>query len=129
MARTVRGQDLGTAIVDLMREYTEEVTAAIVKEVDDTATDIKRDIEAGSPTKTGRYRKGWVVTKRDSKGSVTRIIHNRPRYMLVHLLEHGHAKRGGGRVAGRPHVKPASDPRLEQMEKNIRRILEKGGGP
>lgn len=128
MTKTVKGEDLGRAIVELMREYTEEVSAAIRKEVNDAAEDIKRDIVAGSPVgATGRYKKGWNVAKRDTEGSTTRIVHNRPRYMLVHLLEHGHAKRGGGRVAGRPHVKPASDPRLEEMERNIRMILEKGG--
>lgn len=127
-ARTIRGQDLGKAIADSLREYTDEVTKGIRAEVDSAATDIKRDIQAKSPVgATGAYRKGWTITKQDSKGVTTRIIHNKSRYMLVHLLEHGHAKRGGGRVEGIPHVAPAVEPRLQQMEKNIERIIETGG--
>lgn len=127
-SRTIRGEDLGTAIVTALQEYTAEVEAAIRQEVDDAANDIKAGIVARSPVgATGKYRKGWKITKRDSKGTTSRVIHNAKLPGLVHLLEHGHAKRGGGRVAGSPHVKPAAEPRIAQMFENIKRIIANGG--
>lgn len=128
MARTIGGKDVGRAIVDALREYTEDVSEAIRQEVDAAARDIKTGVEARSPVGvTGKYKKGWTITKRDSKGVTSRTVHNAKLPGLVHLLEHGHAKRGGGRVAGRPHVAPAAEPRLQQMEENIKRIIENGG--
>lgn len=128
MARTIGGKDVGKAIVDALREYTEDVSEAIRQEVDAAATDIKKGVQARSPVGvTGKYKKGWKITKRDSKGVTSRTVHNAKLPGLVHLLEHGHAKRGGGRVAGRPHVAPAAEPRLRQMEENIKRIIENGG--
>jgi len=128
MARTIGGKDVGKAIVDALREYTEDVSEAIRQEVDAAATDIKKGVESRSPVGvTGKYKKGWTITKRDSKGVTSRTVHNAKLPGLVHLLEHGHAKRGGGRVAGRPHVAPVAEPRLRQMEENIKRIIENGG--
>jgi hypothetical protein len=128
MTRTVGGADVGKAVVDYLREYTDEVSAAIRREVDDAANDIKAGVQSGSPVgASGKYAKGWRVKKLDSQGVTTRIVHNAAMPGLVHLLEHGHAKRGGGRVAGRPHVAPAAEPRIEQMVTNIKRIVENGG--
>lgn len=127
MARTIGGQDVGKTIVDALREYTDAVSEGIRKEVDDAANDIKRDVQAHSPAKTGRYAKGWSIKKVDSKGVTTRIVHNAKFPGLVHLLEHGHAMQSGGRVAGQPHVAPAAEPRIKQMEANIIRIIENGG--
>jgi hypothetical protein len=127
MAQRVRGSDLARAIVTSLQEYTEEVTEAIRQEVDDAANDIKAEIARRSPVgATGDYKEGWKVTKGDSKGVTSRVVHNKV-YQLPHLLEHGHAKRGGGRVAGTPHIAVSAEPRLEQMLTNIKRIIERGG--
>ena len=42
----------------------------------------------------------------------------------VHLLEEGHAKRGGGRVAGRPHIAPAEQAGIEQLQSLIEKALK-----
>jgi len=46
----------------------------------------------------------------------------------VHLLEFGHAKKNGGRVAARPHLRPAYDRHVPEMEKRIKKIIKNGGG-
>lgn len=127
MSRILQIKDLGEAIVDALYTYTAEVEAALRKEVDKTSTDIKEDIQARAPVRSGDYRAGWKVKKRDTRSTTSRIIHNADRPRLPHLLEHGHAKRGGGRVPGSPHIRPAVEPRVEQMAKNIERIIADGG--
>ncbi|NLA83037.1 MAG: hypothetical protein GX854_00615, partial [Clostridiales bacterium] len=98
--------------------------------VDETAKNIKEEIQKSSAWKdrTGEYRKGWTIKKENRKGEIVRIIYNKDKPGLIHLLEFGHVKRGGGRVAGRPHVQPAYEKYVPQMEQNIEDIIKKGGG-
>ena len=53
-------------------------------------------------------------------------MHSKNRYQLTHLLENGHAKRGGGRVRAFPHIAPAETAGTEQLVKDIERDLKKG---
>ena len=40
-------------------------------------------------------------------------------YSLTHLLENGHAKRGGGRVKAIPHIGKVNADVMEMVEKEI----------
>jgi hypothetical protein len=117
---------LGDAIANAVREYPHEVSVAITEEVIETADIVKKDIAAGSPVRKGRYRRGWRIHKSNVPGSTVRTIHNKE-YRLVHLLEKGHAKRGGGRVAAIPHIAPVLDVELPKYEQRLRRIIQTGG--
>ena len=126
----INPEELGLEIANAIADYTEDVVVAIEEEIDDTAEKVKEEIQSSAAWKdrTGEYRKGWTIKKENRKGETVRIIYNKNKPSLVHLLEFGHAKRGGGRVAARPHLQPAYDKYVPQMEKNIESIIKKGGG-
>ena len=91
-------------ITRILRDYTEEVEQVMEEARDKIAKDTVKTLKATSPEKTGDYKKGWRVKTEGTK----KIIHNKE-YQLTHLLEHGHAKVGGGRVAARVHIRPAEE--------------------
>ncbi|MDP4158386.1 MAG: HK97 gp10 family phage protein [Bacillota bacterium] len=133
MARNdIRIDRLADQIVNAVREYTSEVSEAISEAVDEEANNCLKEIKANS-SQWSRYSKGWKIvnkTKFDSSniyGITRRIIWNPANYRIVHLLEKGHAKRGGGRVQAYPHVLPAEQKYASLLQLRIRRIISGGG--
>ncbi len=126
---TVSIDNLAGEIVLAIKDYTEDVAAAIEKEVHETAQAVLQDVATSTAysDQTGKYRKGWRCTKERSGTGIRYIIHNTVRGWLVHLLEFGHAKRGGGRVGERKHLRPAYDAHVPGMEERIKEIVRKGG--
>ena len=124
MADVVKVDDLAGEIVLAVKTYTEEVGAAIEEAVKETARALAADLRETSPKDTGEYAKGWTARK---EGPGRYVVYNKKKPQLTHLLEHGHAKRGGGRVEGRPHIKPAKERHIPQLERKIVQILERGG--
>ena len=107
-----------------VQTYTEEVSEAIDEAARETAKAMAADLRETSPKDTGEYAKGWTHRK-EAPGSYR--VYNKKKPQLTHLLEHGHAKRGGGRVEGRPHIKPAEERHLPGFERKVEQILERGG--
>lgn len=101
-------------------------TEAVKKAASDSAREIKEDVSKHAPVgRTGKYAKSWRTKKTDeTMTSVSYVVHAGPSgYRLAHLLEYGHAKRGGGRVAARPHIKAAETRGIRSFEEKIRRNL------
>ena len=116
---------LADAVMEGLLEYAElamEDMKAAVKKAGQT---VRKEIQAGAPVKTGAYKKSWAVkTTRETSNFMEVTVHSRNRYQLAHLLEFGHAKRGGGRVSGRPHIAPAEEKGIRQLEDEIKKALE-----
>lgn len=100
--------DMASEIMKGLTEYAELADAEMKKAVRKTATTVKNEISANAPVNSGRYKKSWVTKKtKENSHSLEMTVHSKNRYQIAHLLEHGHAKRGGGRVAAIPHIAPA----------------------
>lgn len=116
----VKVNDLTKEIARALQEYSTEVEEGLEEAKVEVAKDTVKRLKQTSPKKTGDYRKGWAR----KKVGTAQVVHNRTNYQLTHLLEYGHAKRGGGRVAGIPHISPAeewaNDEYLKRVEKVIR---------
>lgn len=116
--------DLARAVNEAMSEYrdlTEQALKSVVTEVSKETKDIARE---KSPSLSGRYKKGWATKKiTDASGQISVTVYNRAQPGLTHLLEKGHAKRGGGRVSGVPHIAPAEEHAVVELETRIRREL------
>ena len=63
---------------------------------------------------------------KETSTSLAVTVYSPSRYMLAHLLEHGHAKRNGGRTRAIPHIAPAEEAGVEQLEREIERGLRYG---
>ena len=124
----ISADNLGKEIANTIAAYTKEVSEAVEAEVDRTAKEVRDEIKNTAPERTGEYAKGFTVKKDNSAGKSNRIIYNRKKPGLVHLLELGHVKRGGkGRVAAKPHLQPSYDKIVPKFERNVEKIIKNGG--
>ena len=123
--RTVSVGQLASAVNDLLNEYSKTSADGVKKAVKKAGKTVKDEINGSAPVRTGRYAKSWTskVTAESSQ-SLEVTVYSPSRYMLAHLLEHGHAKRGGGRVRAIPHIGPAEELGIEQLESDIKKALK-----
>ena len=125
MGKTIPVDQLASEVMKGLEEYADLTTEAVKREVQETGKIVKQQIESTAPRKSGRYAKSWAVKKTaESSNSLEVTVHSRNRYMLTHLLENGHAKRGGGRVRAIPHIAPAEEMGIRELEDRIERALK-----
>lgn len=118
---TVRVNGLADAITEELRAYSEEVAEKIKENVEETAKECVKNIKLRVPTNKGGYKKGWkykIVHK--SAGDIRIVVYNARKPQIAHLLEHGHAKKGGGRVEGIPHIVPSEREAERQLIDGIK---------
>ena len=124
MGRTIPVDKLASEVMEGLEEYAELTADVLKKEIQEAGKLARRQISKTAPRKTGRYAKSWAVKKiSETSNSLEVTVHSKNRYMLTHLLENGHAKRGGGRVAAIPHIAPAEEAAVQALERNIEREL------
>ena len=127
MSRNVSIGEMADAIMSDLQEYADAAAMDVKAAVRKSANTVKKQIGENAPVgKTGRYAKSWrVKTTEENSQKLVQTVHSPKRYMLAHLLEKGHAKRNGGRTRAIPHIAPAEQAGVEQLESLIRRALQK----
>ena len=125
MSRKVSVSEMAAAIEEELNNYKELASDEMKKAVKKAGNTAKNDINDSAPVRTGRYAKSWrsKVTSEVSV-SIGVTVYSPSRYMLAHLLENGHAKRGGGRVRAIPHIKPAEEHATEELIRDIESALK-----
>ena len=117
--------NLASAVMDILEKYGDDVTDLsydAVKEVTKAGSQTLKGNPGGFGG-SGKYSKGWTVTMEGDRMNPSGTIHNR-KPGLPHLLEHGHAKRGGGWQGGKEHIAPVEKEVIEAFKEAI----EKGVG-
>ena len=117
---------MADVIMDGLLEYAQLATDVMKDCVKKAGNTVKKEAQANAPVKTGKYKKSWTVKRqRETSNTLEVVVHSRNRYQLTHLLEKGHVKRGGGRVKAIPHIAPAEEKGIRELEEGIKRGLSK----
>ncbi len=110
--------EMGNAIYKEFEKYIDMTTMEVDNTVKKVADDVKQEIMREAPVETGAYRKSWEVSPGEkTKNGSSYIVHSKDRYQLTHLLEFGHAKRGGGRTRAFPHISKGEKLAIKELKK------------
>ena len=124
VTKTVRIENLADAVTAELVNYQQEVTDDLKKEIRTVSRETVQQIKNTSPKESGRYAKGWkfrVIFENENDLRVR--IYNAQKPQLTRLLEYGHAKRGGGRVNGKPHIRPAEQEAARKLLQRVKVIV------
>lgn len=125
MSKTISIDQLDSAVMEELEKYAGLAADDLKDAVKETAKSVRKNIQNNAPVDTGKYKKSWSVKNvHEDSESIDLVVHSRNRYQIAHLLEHGHAKRGGGRVAARPHIAPAEEAGNEKLVQTIEEKLK-----
>lgn len=112
--------------------YQVAITAEAISEVvPQVAQEAVRKLRQTSPKRDGKgpheYSKNWKWKYEKGRLKCEAIVYGgKPTYRLAHLLEHGHARRGGGRdVPGIEHIRPVEEWANDEAVNRIIEYLER----
>ena len=116
--------ELTSEIVNALSRETTEYQQKATKIINRIAKESVSRIQSASPRKSGVYAKGWKAKRiKSESGRVEILIHQSKKYQLTHLLENGHAKRGGtGRVEGIAHIHPTESWIDKELERELKSL-------
>lgn len=128
MSNTIDIDKMADVIMKGLQEYADATSEDVKKAVRKVGRSVRQDIMSGIQeqglNRTGQYKRSWTVkTTGETAHSLQLTVHSRNRYQIAHLLEKGHAKRGGGRAKAYPHIAPAEERGQKLLEQEITKTL------
>lgn len=121
MART-SADGFAAAVAKILDDYKKGIidgTEALGKKM---AKKGAKELRSVSQFNTGKYAQGWTSTTEKGILTSTAVIYNKTAG-LPHLLENGHAKRNGGRVAGRTHIAPVEEELVREFQNAVEDLI------
>jgi hypothetical protein len=112
--------NLDEAIADILEDYSTAITNAVNEQTEKAANQLKKDISADAPVRTGKQKKSWRVTKKKIAGiDLLAIVHSTD-YRKVHLLENGHLTRNGvTRTKPMRYISKNEEKIIEQYQRDV----------
>ena len=113
--------DLSESVEKILNEYSVSAQFKMDEAIKEVSKEAVKKLKSASPGKD--YPKGWAVQYDKGRFAVGATIYGKHgTYQLAHLLEFGHAKRNGGRVAPIVHIEPVEQWAIEEVQE---RFIEK----
>lgn len=127
MSKKVAVDNLSDAVLKYLNEYREDIQDDVEELTDSTIKMAKSELSAISPRATGDYAKGWrIKLQTKDKLKYHKVIWNKPKYRLTHLLEFGHITRNGvTRTRAFPHIRPVEDKYRERFFTDLEGRIKK----
>ena len=120
-------EDLTASLMAELSQYTAEVAEEVKRVCKDVSKEMTGNIKRDSPVKTGEYKKGWKAkVEFEDKNNIRITTYNAKKGSLTHLLEFGHGKKNGGRVEGKPHIRPNEEKAKTELVKRIEGAIQNG---
>lgn len=123
---TVKVKDLAKAIEKELREYDQEVTDGLKREIIEIGEETARKIKASAREKFNgkKYARGWIskIVYEDPE-NIRVAIYNRTQSGLTQLLEYGHETRNGGQTRARPHIRPEEEKAVKKLLNRVKVIV------
>lgn len=126
----VKPDGLDDAIEAELSQYAGVVFDDLKETVDEVSKECTEEIKQNALRFGWKdYAKTWTRTKDKTKSATGYkfVIHAKNGgYQIAHLLEHGHAKKNGGRTRAFPHIAPAEANAEQRFFSLLRQKI--GGG-
>ena len=121
--------DFSDEVKKILEADEKEAAEALKELVPEVAKEGLKKLKKESPRSKGKhggtYAKGWAVSVDEGRLKTSATIYGKTgTYQLAHLLENGHAKRGGGYVSGTPHIAPVEEWMSKELEDRLMKRLE-----
>lgn len=110
----------------LQKQYYPQVVEVTTQVIDQVSKETVKKLRQESPKGSkGKYARGWTRKVETGRMTVGATVYGKTgTYQLAHLLEHGHAKRGGGRTSAIIHIKPVEEWAVDEAYSRIMHRLE-----
>lgn len=128
---TIQPEQLAKEVERILQDFIGVTEDAASMGVIDTANDVVSELHNAHPPGSGKYG-SWDAYNADwdrqkvsasGKGVYSVTVYNKKHYQLAHLLEKGHALKGGGRTRAFPHIAPVAEKAQDMLLQNIRKNI------
>ena len=126
MAKKVSADAFASAVSKVLAQYSDNVRENLGDIVKDLSKKGAKEVKAKARTTfggSGEYASGWTSRFETGRFSAQGTIYNGAVPGLPHLLENGHANRGGGRTPGRAHIAQVEEEIVKQFENEVKSKL------